>query len=410
MADKYSLFVDLDSLNVLYKCGDKFVTALSHSSGIDRLCEIAPSFGAGFDIYLCLKPRAPGEGDLVINELSIVGLPFTVDSEELYQVLKYFRDFRGFGEVYLCNWVNNYIQSARVQTFSSVVYYGDRVAKLEVKDGTLTDFSLYGSQREFEETSGSEYQGYGDVGLIDVDGFKAQYAEFSSASKAQITALAPLAHCYRTGLRMETGELFEKLKSSHEGGPKVINTYIKREHKPAPVVADPNLMPKDVEEKPELVPDEGSKDILSEVPRRRTPLAAKLLATVTCLLALSVGVCFGITSKNPGPPNYSSYINQVQERVAQIAKLETVFTQASTFTTKTVEYLQFCQSSAVPITLLGFERSGEEFVIRYSCVSESDCQLFTDYVAEDYIITSSNSLGVAEVEGQTVYQYSLSFS
>ena len=80
MADKYCIFVDVDSLNVLYKCGDKFVAALSYSTSLDRLGETLPALGAGFDIYLCMKPRAPGEGDLVIDELSITGLPFTVDS------------------------------------------------------------------------------------------------------------------------------------------------------------------------------------------------------------------------------------------------------------------------------------------------------------------------------------------
>ena len=146
MAEKYCIFVDLDSLNVLYKCGSKFVAALSYSSSIDRIGDTLPALGAGFDIYLCLKPRAPGEGDLVIDELSITGLPFTVDSEELYQVLRYFREYHGFGEVYLCNWVSNYIQSARVQTFKSVVYYGDRVAMLGVKDSILESFKLYANQ------------------------------------------------------------------------------------------------------------------------------------------------------------------------------------------------------------------------------------------------------------------------
>lgn len=407
MADKYCIFVDVDSLNVLYKCGDKFVAALSYSTSLDRLGETLPALGAGFDIYLCMKPRAPGEGDLVIDELSITGLPFTVDSEELYHLLRYFRDYQSFGEVYLCNWVNNYIQSARVQTFKSVVYYGDRVALIGVKDSILEEFKLYSSQREFEETDGRSYTGYGDVGLIDIDGFKAQYPEFATGSKPQLAAVAPLVHSYRTSLRMETGDLFEKLKKSRVSGEKFSNTFVEREFKPVIKPDDPGITP--TAPLPEPEPEPKLREPVTPM-RKPVPVITKLLMATTCILAIAFGVCAGIVVKDTGPVDNTSYFNQVQSRIVEIQEMASVYQQALTFTSGTSTALRYCQDSEVAITILGFEHFDDQYIVRYSCVSEDDCQQFVNYVSNNYLIVGYNSLGVAEVEGQTVLQYTLTFS
>lgn len=414
MAEKYCIFVDLDSLNVLYKCGSKFVAALSYSSSIDRIGDTLPALGAGFDIYLCLKPRAPGEGDLVIDELSITGLPFTVDSEELYQVLRYFREYHGFGEVYLCNWVSNYIQSARVQTFKSVVYYGDRVAMLGVKDSILESFKLYANQREFEETDGRTFTGYGDVGLIDIDGFKAQYPEFASATKPQLTAVAPLVHSYRTSLRMETGDLFEKLKASRASGEKFHNTFVERVPKPPERPFDPGIMPPSEEGTETSVVDAEETEVYERTPavatRHPVPILTKLLVAVTCLLAVAFGACAGIVVHDEGPADYSSYLNQVQSRIVQIQEMSTAYQQAGGFTQATAEALAYCKATTVPLTVLGLEHYNDQFIVRYSCVSEDDCQQFISYVGEKYLTVGYNSLGAADIEGQTVLQFTLTFS
>lgn len=416
MAGKSAVFVDLDSLNVLLKYEDKFVAALNYSGNIDRLGSAVLALGVGYDIYLCLKPRAPGEGDLVINELSITGMPFTTDAEELYQVLSFFRDYNGLSDIYLCNWVNNYIQVARVQTFESAIYYGDRVAYLNVKDGILEQFKVYKDRLEFEATYGPEYDGYGDLGLVDIDGFKAQYPEFSGVAKPQLVSIAPLAHCYRTAVKLNMWELYDKLKDARESGVPLGNTYVEPEYKAPEVPEDPNNHP--VEHEPEKSSKPAAKkrrveenpEVEPVVKKAPMPLYTKVLLLLSCLAAFLFGVTAGTVIRAPAPPDYSSYVSQVQSRVVQLQGISDVFSNADTFIGDARNALAYCEATDVPISIAGFERQQEQFVIRYFCMSESDNVAFSEYVGNNFTIVSSNNLGPAETEGQTVYQYTLSFA
>lgn len=407
--EKAAVFVDLDSLNVLYKVGSKFAAALNYASGLDRLGETLPALGAGFDVYLCLKPRAPSEGDLVIDELSITGLPFTVDSAELYQVLKFFRGYSGFGEVYLCNWVHNFIQIARVKTFHSVVYYGNRVALMQVKDGVLQGFKLYANQREFELEE-PDFDGYGDVGLVDVDGFRAQYPEFAEGTKPQITTVAPLAQCYRTSLKMETGELLEKLTDARNSGVPLTNTFKEPECKEAESPDDPNLKPVN---RPKPTPDVAEDDWIGQddlgTPRGETPSLAILFTVLAAIISLAFGGFAGVVAKYAGVIDNSSYYSQVEQRVAGIQGMTGVYTNAPVFTTEVKDAWKYCNSSGMSVTVSGLECAQDQFVVRYSCVSESDSQPYADYIGKQYAVADVNSLGAAEVLGETVYQYSVTF-
>ena len=415
MTERTALFVDLDSLNVLYKVGGKFVAALNYNAGVDRIGETLPALGAGFDVYLCMKPRAVGEGDLVIDELSITGLPFTVDSEELYSVLKFFRDYSGFGEVYLCNWVNNFISLSRVKTFESAVYYGSRVAHMKVKDSILTDFNIYNNQHEFFDAVQMVYDGHGDVGLLDVDGLKAQYNELSGGSVPQLTALAPLIWCYRTSLKIETGELFERLRESRGLGTYFANTHVEHgtSHVEAVSVHDENLIPATEEPpKPKAEVKSSEPDEIDNIDfsRAKTPILAKLAFVACCLVALCFGSFAGIVSKSGNIVSNLDYFNQTDERIAKISELNMIYSNDVDVAGFSKEAIAYMQSNELGVSVTGFEYLSDNATVRCSSASDSTSEAFAEYVSQKYTVYDIYSLGSAEVGGETVYQYSVVFS
>lgn len=206
---------------------------------------------------------------------------------------------------------------------------------------------------------------------------------------------------------MDTGDLFEKLKKSRASGEKFSSTFVEREPKPVIKPEDPGITPTTPLPEPELGPE--LREPVEPV-RKPVPAITKLLMATTCILAIAFGVCAGIVAKDIGPADNTSYFNQVQSRIAEIQEMASVYQQALTFTSGTSTALRYCQDSEVAITILGFEHFDDQYIVRYSCVSEDDCQQFVNYVSNNYLVVGYNSLGVAEVEGQTVLQYTLTFS
>lgn len=411
MAERNAVIVDLSNLNVVFKLGTTFVLTLNYSSGVDRLAEMLPSLGPGYDIYLCLKPRFEGEGDIVIDELSLAGLPCVADSDELYTVLKFFRDSSGVSDVYLCNWVANYIAVARVATFTSVFYYGERVAMLKVKDRLPESFSCFDNQLQFTETVGDDFDGYGDLGLLDIDGIKAQYPELSGGSKAQLTAIAPLVQCYRTPIKLDTEELFGRLE-------------VKRREKldvlPTPPVKDDVILAVEdpqiavaSEELPEPpVPSAPGKSVKESLHFRKTPtpLLAKLLVGVSLVLAFGVGACAHTVFSAKTPALHEEFYAQADARISGLQQLAVVYTSAYNTLKGATSAFDYCQSSDLGVSIAGFEYTLDNIVVRCACASEDISSAFTNYIAEKYTVISTNDLGMTEVDGQTVYQFSVMFS
>lgn len=411
MAERNAVIVDLSTLNVVFKLGSTFVLTLNYSSGVDRLAEMLPSLGPGYDIYLCLKPRFEGEGDIVIDELSLTGLPCVADSEELYTVLKFFRDSSGVSDVYLCNWVANYIAVARVATFTSVFYYGERVVMLKVKDRLPEAFSCFDSQLQFTETVGEDFDGYGDLGLLDIDGIKAQYPELSGGSKAQLTAIAPLVQCYRTPMKLNTEELYGRLEVKRcEKLDTLPAATVKDE---AVVVADDPQVAVASEELPEPPVVPTSKKSLKEpmqFHRTPTPLLAKLLVGVSLVLAFGVGACAHIVLGTKAPAMNDGYYAQADARISGLQQLAVVYSSAYDTLKGVTAAFDYCQSADLGVSIAGFEYTMYNIVVRCACASEDISSAFTDYIAEKYTVISTNDLGMTEVDGQTVYQFSVMFS
>lgn len=402
-----AVFVDLSSLNVVFKLNDKFMCALNYGSGLEHLASVMPALGTGYDIYLCLMPRAEGEGDMVVSELGLGGLPFTVNSEELYQVLKYFRESSGVGEVYLCNWLANYIACARVPSFESVFFYGDRVAYISVKSKMLETFKLYDNQLAFTDGFEGDYTGYGDVDLIDANGLSAQYPELHSVSKVQMTCLAPLIQSYRSPMRVATDELYEKLKAKYQRGEDV-NLTPRPGVKPEPEpVEDVNIQPatEEIPEPPEL-PKERKRPSLK---LGRTPLVAKALIGVSCAMAFTIGVFTNVVLNTDTNQVREQYFIDADNRIAALQSMATVYTGAMDNSQKAVDMFAYVNNSGLAVTIMGFDFNVNGSEVRCACASQELATSYQEYIGESYTVVSTNDLGQSQGADGTVYQFSISF-
>ena len=410
MEIRNAIFVDLDSLNVMYKLGDKFVAATSYANAIARLGETAPAFGPGYDVYLCLKPRAPGEGDLVINELSLVGLPFTVDAEELYHVLRFFHTTSGVSDVYLCNWVHNYIESARVPTFSSVMYYGTRVCKLSVKDRLIESFCIYDSQSDFMTQDGEGYTGYGDLGLLDVDGLKARRPELSKGSKAQLTAIAPLVQCQHTSCVLNTLDLFERLKLDRVGSVQTVSDVPPSDDEAVeePPKVDPATVP--VGEIP--VPPVKAKPkakVRETKLKAPTPVSVKVLLASAMAMSLALGISTGISCK-PTDDYSDAYYQEIDERIAYMQEFVSVYSAGDSLVADTKKALEICINNNLGITIVGFESTLDNYIVRCMSADSDAMNKYIEYIGDTYFVVSNNDLGRHETADGIVYQFSVEFT
>lgn len=395
-------FVDLSNANVLFKQGGKFVVALNFADAVHRMNDAFQALGVGYDIYLCLKPRAPGEGDMVINELSIGGVPFTVDSRELRQVITFFRSFTGVSDVYLCNWLANFTSTSRVSSFESVIYYGNRVAHMTVKGKLVETFKIYHNQQDFYNSMPEGYNCSGDADIVDVDAIKAQYPELSDCATAQLVALAPIVRCYKTPIHIDTQELLERLEL--EAPPPVVSNE-------AP---EPEPIEEPEEEKPEPTPityneEEMAEHLVNVKARKRTPMPVRLLQVASFALALAVGCSAGILSGKADTKTGESYYIGLNNRREGLQELADVYLTAYATSEGMVERFKYCSMSELEVTVVGFEHSGRITEVRCVCASDGVFESFVDYLEKQYLIVETNDLGMVEVNGEQRATYIVSF-
>ncbi len=401
MDGKNSVFIDLSNMNVLFRDGAslKFVMVLNYAGALERLSATLSAWGSGYDLYLCLKPRAPGEGDYVIDDLSMSGAPFVVDAAELHSVLNFFRHSVGVSEIYLCNWLNNYVHQARVGTFDSAFYYGDRVLLLSAQEKMVTRFQIYNSAVEFYEANGSDFAGYGDLGLIDVDGFKAQYPEFRQATRSQITSIAPLAHCYRTSCRITTDDLYEQLTEFLKTGSLSDKGLEQEPELEEPAVA---LEPEEPADSQGLGIDFS--DMGSRVKTRWTvPTVALVVASF--VLTGVLATCYGYTRFGKVEDESEAFYAKIDERVQGLNRVKEVYQAMEQPEFDTVSVFDFVSNSGIEVIINGFERYPDKYVVRCSYVSDDIKDAFVEYISESYSVVSTADLGavmIDDVEGRQI--------
>ena len=402
MSVRNAIFVDVENMNVLYKVKDRFVSVLSYVDNVERLSEMAAVLGTGYDIYLCVKPHVAGDGDMVLDELSIVGMPFTAKRDELVAMLKFFHGFPGVNTVYMCNWVHNYVASARVRTFDSVFYYGDGVMAIEVVDNTVYNVQYWEDQASFNRDYQVTDETYGDVGLLDVDGVRAQFSEVSELTHAALTAIAPVMHCYHTPVKLNTDELYNALIEGYEYGSKVTKLEAIKE--------DPALQPStevEVEQvDPSAVKAKSGKAVKL---RGRNSIVTTALVTAACMAFAVLGATTVKSIQGPvvvGTPNY--YMS-IDSRVEDLEAVTAIYTDALTRSSNIKSVLATCQTSGLELTIVGFEYLDGNYSVRYNCVSPDQSLAFVELLGDKYTIVQDYTLGVVVVDGQQVQQYQVVF-
>lgn len=201
---KNALFVDVSSLNVMFKLEDKFCIGSNYSHSPERLVTDAQALG-NFDVYLSMLPRLESESDFVIPQLSLGVVPFGVNKKELKSCLDFVTVIPGVDIIYICNSLANFIVPSKVSNYKTVLCYGDRYAYLEVKDKVIELFKVFNSQMDFQNEY--EINCYGDTDLIDFDLIKSQYPEFKDVKKQELTSLIPLIVAYRSNNKVDLNEI-----------------------------------------------------------------------------------------------------------------------------------------------------------------------------------------------------------
>lgn len=405
---KTTVLIDVSNLNVIYKDCDsaKFSLALNYANAVDRLQTTLGNLEAGFDIFLCVKPRLPREGDYIVEELSLTGLPFTVCKEEIHDIIGFFKSFNRVGDIYICNWVSNFVQMARVDTFESAFYYGDRVAHVSVKDRMLEFFKVYPSVTEFYELVGSNFGGYGELGVLDIDGFKAQYPEFARATHAQIFSLAPVVQSCKSHYRVTAESLLELMDKVDEvpvSGPALepqpVQENVSSELDAPKEVGEPKVVPISLEEVPRSAP----------IGRTRWTISTVGLFLVSSILAGVLGCTFGITVHGKVEDRPPDYYTQIDNRVKGLRAVTAIYEEMLSPSFDTNNVFDFVGNSELGVTIAGFERYPDNYVVRCNCASDAVKDAFIAYIESAYSVLSTNDLGVVEVEGESWRQYAIMF-
>lgn len=394
--------IDLSNLNVLFRYDGRFTTALNYSGAVDRLGPVLAGLGPGYDVFLCLKPRATGEGDYTVQELSLSSVPFEVDAKELLTVLQYFRACHGVNEVYLCNWLNNYIEKTRTDTFESAFYYGDRVAKIVVEDKLVRSFELYDSVIAFTDAHNDAFDGYGDFGLIDVDGFRAQFPEFSRVTKVNAMVLAPLAHCCSTQCIVNVEDIYEALFAFVHGAGD--DDKGRDTAEPEDASLDEPVAPKPLENY------NPSPEPVTVKVKGKTPFLAGVFLVASFLLAIALGATFSYVQNGSEADYEQSYYDTIDQRVTRLQRVIDVYSRTETATFDTVSAYDYALKSEVPVSVVGFERRPDSYLVRCNCASEEVFAQYVQYIEERYTFLSQNDLGIVMNGEEELRQFSVMFS
>lgn len=420
MSIRDSLFVDVSNLNVLYKSRDKFAAALNFSSGLDRLCVLS-GVSPCIDVYLCVRPRPIGDGDMVIDELSMISLPFTCNKEEINSIIKFFKGMRGVSNIYICNWVHNFIEVARVPTFTSVIFYADYVMRMDVKDKLLEAINFYWDAADFSNKTDEDPSFYGDVGLIDANSIRAQYPEFANVSKQQLAALAPLIACYKTTMKIDALNLLETEEdtSKHEEEPKPSKSLELKEASNSTENVKPmaskemEVSEGDSDSQHTSVKTVGAETTLDNITpkvRRKTPVMFKILGVVACFCAFVAGGLLGASATELQPSMTVSELLQAEAELSSLQQLAFSYSSAHSKVSDLVGYLDYVGNSGVGQTLLGFESVPEGVNFSFSVKEEKDKETLISYLGQKYTVLSSSDLGAFSVDGETTYRFSVVLS
>lgn len=383
-----SLFIDVGNLNVLYKLKGKFCVGTSYLSCPDKLIIDAQALGSSFDVYLSMWPRQKDEGDVIIQSLSLGGVPFVALKTEINAILDYACKIPGANRIYLCNALANFMIPSRVGNFQAVLCCGNRYALVDVRDKLLAGLKLYDNQREFYKDMGDDFACYGDLDIIDIDNVKAQYPELTAFKKNILVTLVPLIMSYHSQYKVE----IEDVRKEIEG-------YIPEVKKLKPVKEEKKLAP---------IPEYDR----SQFKQKKTK---KSLDIDWISVTLGAAACLGLFFCGVGwnMRNVDSVIREYEQRQTQYTvsadlytPLKNIYLAGHNTAGYSSEILDYAKKTEIDITVCSLEGFTDSVLLNFSCQSAEAKDQFITYLQQRYVIGAVNERqSLTNPDGSITFEY-----
>lgn len=397
-----AILIDTSNLNTLFKVNDRFAMGSNYSSSLERIVIDAQALGTSFDVYLSMWPRPQGEGDDIINALSIGGVPFVVLREEVEQVLNLMKDIPGVGTIYLCNALANFVSQARVSNFKSVINYGDRVALVSVSNKMLEDLTVFDNPTALAEEMGEDFTCYGDLDLIDVDAIKAQYSEFTNTPKTHLVPLSHLITSYRSAFNAEAEDVKKELGLGEYANQR-------REEPPAP----PPPKPKQPRRAPPP-PVEEYEEPVRRAPRPRAKLSIiNVLLTLVILVSSAVcGLGYAFDSKQAEISRLQAEAAPYRTETASYTSLAQIYQNSIGLAGSASDLMKYATVNTNGFNITGLEVSAGAVVVRCNSADQEAVNAFTAYLeAGGYVVGSVNSLDTTTgADATIIYNFNINVS
>lgn len=396
-----AIFIDTSNLNTLYKVNSRFAMGVSYASCPEKLTIDAQALGTSFDVYLSVWPRQQGEGDDIINALSIGGVPFIVLREEIERITSLMKDVPGVGNIYICNALANFVIQARVSNFKSVINYGNRIALVSVQNKMLEDLVIFDNAAELQQEMGEDFTCYGDLDLVDVDAIKAQYDELTGLSKSVVVPLSHLIMSYRSAFNTDLDTVMRELGFGEYAGEL-------REEPPAPPPPPPQRKPKKIEPLPELDEEEEA----WERPHRkkaRLSFVNVLLCLVVLVGCAITGIGYSFSKQEAQISQLRSEITPYNTETARYSSLSDVYLSSGGMAGRVSELLVYVQTNPNTFTIAGLEIRSGSAVIRCNSTDSEAITGFESYLEQGgYTVADRNQLdNIVGADNATIYNYNV---
>lgn len=392
-----AILIDTSNLNTLFKVNDRFAMGTNYSSSLERIVIDAQALGTSFDVYLSMWPRPQGEGDDIINALSIGGVPFVVLREEVEQVLNLMKDIPGVGTIYLCNALANFVSQSRVSNFKSVINYGDRIALISVANKMLEDLTVYDGPSALQEEMGEDFTCYGDLDLIDVDAIRAQYSEFTNTPKPLLVPLSHLITSYRSAFNVEAEVVKKELG---------LGEYADQRPQEAP----PPPKPKPVRKAPPK-PIEEHNEPVDYRPKRKARISIinALLVLMVFVGSAVCGLGFAFENKLPEISRLPSESDTLRAETAKYNQLSSIYQNSTGLAGKASDLLSYALVNTNSFTITGLELQANAVTIRCNTVDQTGMDGFKAYLEQGgYVVGDINSLeNTVGANNTVVYVYNV---
>lgn len=387
-----ALFIDVSTLNVLFRVDDKLVFATNYSGNPERLVLDSQALGV-FDVYLSLYPRVEEEGDVRLDHLKFGQVPYWISLEEVEACFKFVEKIPSVNDIYLCNALANFMKPARVGNYKVLLCYGHRYLLVESRENLPESIEIITSQQEFYDRFGEEYSCYGEMDLVDIESFRSLHPELSKVRKSILVPLASIIAAQDAKYCISKEVMYKDIVSFQEKQLAECASKI---------------------EESEEEDEEPTTIVEVKTPKKEKAVRQKVdwvtagCTTACCLCALLLG--FGFQFKNT-PTIISNYRENIEVFESDRAFNETLtelYEKSKGLAGEGAEVLAYAKSSELGITVTGFEVFSDRMVVQFNSLSTEVKDKYVYYMERKYSITSVNEYGtVNNTDGTVTHEYGL---